>query len=662
MYLMLSIALTYFHVYRIPVNNDKDCIKDIDLAIELNCSKKLHLELYAYKMQCYLVLGKPDLARNMIFKAHESVDDSCFSTSMKDFFKKLLSESILIGIRTPDESKNIVDPLDLRSTLMFDENPNFPQASSSIDRKFNDELGRRVVANRFIRKGEVLFYEKPISFAFVDDNGVDEHCHHCCRSTDIPVPCPKCLHTFYCDTNCLNEAWSSYHRWECPANQMGLWKDMWQAQLALKAFLVCTTSKDANKFNEMQKLITNFDRVPVKQMAEFGQIAMMLTLYLFEHTDFFQENDLNDHFARKCVDNSINSNFHAVTDDNKHLYVSSLLLRCFLHLGFHCTSICTTSMKPVNHFTLESNIVPDVVARAIYTSASMMNRSCDINIVINFVDQYQIIRASRDIAANEEIFFTFGPHYRHETREARQGIISNLFYYTCECKACSQPDLKYFVERFSAMNCSKCNGALCKIKNSLFCLDCSDKPKHFQQRKIKQAERLFKEAEHCIARENVNGALKKLEECLNIRRRTLYKYNDDVTLTSHVISKLYLEKGKVAHANRCWESILAAVNARFGPSSVEFMDTLSKVIHAYVLYLKPMPDTTTSSYKALSKTTYEYLEQLLELVELHYGSWSHTYKHWKLYYDKKCLVHNYTYKFISGGPRQTNKKFQENSH
>ncbi|XP_076298565.1 protein-lysine N-methyltransferase SMYD4-like isoform X2 [Lasioglossum baleicum] len=571
----------------------------------------------------------------MIAKIRESMDDPNYIVpSIKDDIEKRISGITFNGPCTPDESKNIDDPSDFRSMLMFDENPNFPHASSSIDRKFNEELGRHVVANRFIRKGEVLFLEKPVSFVLRNDCKVSRICQHCNRlCTDIPVPCSKCLNTFYCDTNCLKEAWSSYHCWEC---QMGLLKECWTGQLAVKLLLVCTTTTDTIKFNEMQNLITNFDKVPLEDLIMHCLTSVILTTYLMEHTDFFQRNDLND-FARKFVDNSFNSNFHAITDDNKHLYVSSLLLRYILQIISNCSSMHMTSLQSSeNHLSIGLIINTDLVAIGIYPSASMMNNSCDPNIVINFMDQYQIVKASRDIAANEEISMSYGPDYRHTSTEERQELLSRSNYFICNCKRCTQPNLKYFVERFTAMNCSKCNGAVCNIKNSLFCLDCSDKPKHFQQDKIKQAGKLFNEAKSYIFQENAEAALKKLEKCLNIRRRMLYKSNEDIVSTLHIISKLYMLKGKLADAKKCRESIIAAVIERFGPSSIELMNMLYKLANVCLPYIEKTSDTTTSSYKDLLTTTYEYLEQIEELIDHNYGSWSDVYK---VYTHQKHLVH-----------------------
>ncbi|XP_076297821.1 protein-lysine N-methyltransferase SMYD4-like isoform X2 [Lasioglossum baleicum] len=635
----LSVAIANRSASLFFLNRYKDCMKDIELAIQLNYPKELHYKLHLRKLQCYLKLGNTDLAKQMISKIRESIDDpSYIAPSMKDDIEKRISGITFNGPCTPDESKNIDDPLDLRSMLKFDENPNFPNASLSIDRKSNEEPGSHVIANRFIRKGEVLFIEKPVSFKLLNDYAGGRICQQCNRlCTDVPVPCSKCVNTFYCDTNCLNEAWSSYHRWECPGTQMGLWKRKPIGHLALKVLLLCTTTTDT--FNEMQNFKTNFDKLPMLQLVAYGTQAAMLTSYLLERTDFFQRNDINDLFARKFVNNSFNFDFHAITNDNKHIYVSSLLLRFCLQVYFHSSSISKSSIQlSEDDLTIDQEITRDIVALGIYPSASMMSHSCDGNIVMNFIDQYQVVRALKDIAANEEILICYGLHYRFASTEERQKQLLSQYYFTCKCKPCTQPNLKYFVERFTAMNCSKCNGALCNIKNKLFCLDCFDKPRHFQRDKIKQAEKLFKEAKDCIVRENAEVALKKLEKCLNIRRRMLYKSNEDIVSTLHVISKLYMAKGKLEDVNKCRESIIAAVIERFGSSSVELMDMLFKLVNIALPYLALTRDTTTRSYRVLLTTTYEYLEQVEKLIDLNFGSLSNVYKTYK---HRKDTVYNY---------------------
>ncbi|XP_076384434.1 protein-lysine N-methyltransferase SMYD4 isoform X2 [Megalopta genalis] len=582
-----------------------------------NYPKELQYKLHLRMVQCYLKLSNPDLAKKMISKIRKSINDPDYiAPAIKDDIEKRISGLTFNESCIQDESKNIDDLLDLKSILIFHENPNFPYASSSIDKKYNEESGRHVTANRFIKKGETLFIEKPMSFVVLNHDTVDRFCQHCNRlNTDLPVPCTKCLNTFYCTVNCLNEAWSLYHCWECPGSHMDIWKEIGIGHLALKVLLTCTTTTDTIEVNEIQNLVTHFDEVPIEDLIVYGITAVMLTTYLLQYTDFFERNDINDHLAY---------DFNIITNNNKHLYVSSLLLRYMLQLMCNGYAISSSDIRlNQNDLSIDQQ---DIVATGIYLSASIMNHSCDPNIINIFMDQYLIVRALKDIAPNEEVFNCYGPNYRHMSTEERQKMLSSQYYFTCKCEPCTQPSLQYFLERFQAMNCSKCNGALCTINNSLLCLDCFDNPKDYQQNKIEQAEKLFQDAQSYISQKKFEEALEKLKECLNIRRTVLYKYNEDTVNTLISISEIYITNVKLADAIECVESTLSTITERFGSSSTELLSELSTLTDLYIMHLRERSDTTTTTYKILLATTYKYLEQIEELADFNYGSWSNVYK------------------------------------
>lgn len=64
-----------FHIRRIPFDDDKDCLKDIELAIKLNYPKQLHCKIYLRAVQCYLKLGKRDLAEETLSKIHRMMNN-----------------------------------------------------------------------------------------------------------------------------------------------------------------------------------------------------------------------------------------------------------------------------------------------------------------------------------------------------------------------------------------------------------------------------------------------------------------------------------------------------------------------------------------------------------------------------------------------------------
>ena len=65
-------VLIFFFVF----HDDKDCIKDIQLAIKLNYPKQLQYKLYLRLLQCYLKLGKQQLAEETLSKVQKMIHDS----------------------------------------------------------------------------------------------------------------------------------------------------------------------------------------------------------------------------------------------------------------------------------------------------------------------------------------------------------------------------------------------------------------------------------------------------------------------------------------------------------------------------------------------------------------------------------------------------------
>ncbi|OAD52317.1 SET and MYND domain-containing protein 4 [Eufriesea mexicana] len=596
----LPIAIANRSASLFYLNRYDDCIKDIELAIKLNYPKHLQYKLYLRAIQCYLKLNKQHLADEMLSKLQKIIHDSDIETSMKDSIKLKIHSITDTELCVQNIVQNTNDLLRLKSQIIFEENVNFPNASVNVDIVYNEEVGRHVVANKYIKKGDILFLEKPICFTLLSDN-IYNLCQYCnCSNMDIPVPCTTCLNTFYCDNKCLSEAWTSYHCWECPGSQMELWKNIGLAHLALKVLLTCSTTKDEIKFNDIQNLDTPFDKLPAESLILYGITAIMLTTYLLEYTTFFKTNNLEDCLMKKFLDNRFKLNFNITTSSDKHLYISSLLLRYSLQLSINAHTI--TRLIPING---TEDYKDEKVAAGIYTSASMMNHSCDPNIINIFVNDYLIVRASRDITEGEEISNCYGPHYAKMPIRDRQYNLQNQYYFKCKCKACTLPELRYFVERFHAMKCRRCNGALCNINNFMYCLDCNNRSQIQSSNEIRKADEIFEAAQAAILLSKPVVALDKLKKCLHIRRAVLYKYNEDITLTLHLMGDIYKAIGQWVDSIMCFENVLAAIRERCGPNS---RDSLHYLLLITIL-----------------KKAEEYLNEIEEITNHYYGTWSKVY-------------------------------------
>ncbi|KAG7205129.1 hypothetical protein KM043_005500 [Ampulex compressa] len=575
-----------------------ECLKDIELALALLYPEKLQYKLYLRAAECYLQLGKQKLAKEAISRVRELINncDDIPNEKKEDIKKQTAKLGFLIFRKDGDAVSDGEDDVEndannvktcLRPELAFGENPEFSSASAAIEKRFDAEKGRYVVANRDIKKGEILFVEKPFSFVLLDHQKTNDLCEHCCHPYgDIPVPCASCVDTLYCDMKCCNEAWYSYHRWECRGSRMGLWKEIGIAHLALKVLLMCTTTTDRTKFNEVQKLVTNFDKVTRGDLIAYGITATMLTVYLANYTDYFSAKDLQECLVSKFSDETYNIDCDISTQKGKYVY-------------------------------------QDRVATAIYPSASMMNHSCDPNIINSFMDQYLIIKATRDIAEGEEIFNCYGPHFRRMPREHRQEVLKSQYFFTCKCEPCTIPELQYFLERFSAIKCPECKGALYNIHNySLQCLDCGAMPIINCQIQIKLAHDFFDEAKDYIEMEKEEVALDKLKQCLSIRRNILYKYHEDITTTLDLIGKVYAIMGRWLDSIYYLEHSIAAVSERFGSSSIELANELNKLTDICIRYLQEELNTSTKWYKNILKKTRRYLDKAEEIINLNYGPWN----------------------------------------
>lgn len=106
----------------------------------------------------------------------------------------------------------------------------------------------------------------------------------------------------------------------------------------------------------------------------------MLTTYLELYTDFFDTVDLKKSFADKFTDSSMDFDCDLSTNHGKQLYISSFLLRHTLQMICNGHAITKLSLD-----TMENDRVAaehqQRIATGIFPSASMMNHSCDPNII-----------------------------------------------------------------------------------------------------------------------------------------------------------------------------------------------------------------------------------------------------------------------------------------
>ncbi|XP_072746541.1 SET and MYND domain-containing protein 4 [Anoplolepis gracilipes] len=621
----------------------EDCIKDIELAIKLGYPEKSRGKLYLRIVECYLKLNKRIQAARIISQLNNS-NQYDMTNEQRERLQKM-NEVILQSINTIDEINDVNRTCNIANItespsqpklkrLKSGENPNFRSASASIEVKYAPAKGRYVIANRNIKKGETLFVEDAFTFVLVNNNKDITHCHNCCKSClDIPVPCTECVDTLFCNMSCWDEACLSHHRWICPASQMGLLRQVGITHLALKLLCVCATTANKEKFNDVQQLVTNFNKLAPGDVISYGITAIMLTLYLSKYTDFFKDINLKECLASKFSNDEFNIKCDLVTEDDKLLYVSSLLLRHILQLicnGHAITKINVTADDHENKLLVEEQIR---IATAIYPSASMMNHSCDPNIINSFLDQTLIVKAIKDIKEGEEVFHCYGVDFRRMLKADRQEILENQYCFTCNCKACTMSEYDNFMKRFTAIKCPECSGPLLLCDDHdppMLCSDCGSTVFELTYiYKAKQAQvhakNYFKETEYYIREGNLEAAIVELKKCLSLRKSVLYKYHEDIIITLDLMGKLYASIDQRLPAINHLEHTIVAIEERYGSCSIELCNELNKITDICITYLQEESNTASKFYKNILKKTRRYLNDAHQILDIVYGPWHEVY-------------------------------------
>ncbi|KYN41167.1 SET and MYND domain-containing protein 4 [Trachymyrmex septentrionalis] len=556
----LSIAIANRSASLFYMDRWQDCINDINLAIKLGYPENLRYKLHLRAAQCYLKLGNKTLVVETVLQLHSIVNEPNISNETKG---KQINDIILKISCMEENADSTTDTAEFPSLpeVAFGENPNFRFASAAVEIKCTPEKGRYVVANRDIKRGQILFVEK--AFAFVPLCHIKpDNCYNCCRSSgNTPVPCTECVDSIYCNITCWDEARSSYHHWECLGNQMGLWAEIGIAYLAVRMLFKCTTATDDNRLNEVQKHVLQ-----------------------------------------------LISNGHAITK---------------------IKAVVNNTCYNKNKVFIQQE---DRIATAIYPSASMMNHSCDPNIINSFLGQFLITKATRDIAAGEEVFNCYGADFRRMLRKDRQEKMESQYCFKCNCAACNAPEYEDILKKFTAKKCPECSGPLndnCSVlyRSSMHCMDCGTAVyENIYDFTLRQAQHYFEKAEICIENENYDEALDKLKKCLRLRKDALYKYHDDIADTMDFIAKVYAIIGQWLNSISYLEHNIVTIEEKYGSWSIEVCNEINKLTDICLEYLQEESNTSSKFYKNTLKKTRRYLNRAQEIIDFTYGPWNEAYQ------------------------------------
>ncbi|KAJ8974015.1 hypothetical protein NQ317_006485 [Molorchus minor] len=291
-------------------------------------------------------------------------------------------------------------------------------ASDALKIKYEDGIGRHVVATRDISIGEVVAVEKPFCHILIER--IYDHCHECLKLCYNLIPCWNCTQAMFCSQECKNRN-ADYHRYECPI--LKTTRELGMDKLSILPMKIAIMAKDvysdinsdytlddsgvyrSDRYKEIHNLVSNTELRHVSDIYKRSVSAAIIFHLVKKYTSFFRLS--NEDIFKDLVLLHLQTapcNFHEISElaENDHSHIYDLT----------------------------------EIGAGAYSFLSMFNHSCDPNIVRHCYGPAIVLRAIRSIKKGQQCYDNYGYHYAVMDKDLRETNLKSQYFFKCECEAC----------------------------------------------------------------------------------------------------------------------------------------------------------------------------------------------------------------------------------
>ncbi|XP_039285640.1 SET and MYND domain-containing protein 4 isoform X2 [Nilaparvata lugens] len=550
----------------------KECLQDVDLALKNGYPKNLRHKLLLRKGKLLLTWKKCKQALDVFKEAEkcwppkEKKNSVIFDDLIKS--KEIAREGIAFNLQNLSSDDEIVEPF---PTVRKGESTTLKHMSAALDLKVTEEKGRHIVANTDINAGDILFVEKPYAFVVLpiayDTNG-HNFCHNCCTDVFAPIPCQSCVTAMYCSEACCKAAWDRFHRWECGG--LDFFHLVGIAHLGLRVTLISNCEESAaagpgpgsgTDYEMVKSLVSHIHEMDRKDLYQYALTASLLALFL-QQKGYYS--------ATK----------HEMTAVGGQIMLHICQLTCN---GHAITKFVQQTMEYEGMPGMEVS-AGERAATAIYPSASMMNHSCQPNIINSFYNEHLVVRAMCNIPRGSEVLNCYGPHYLRMNAKERRKCLREQYYFECECQHCRDGVKAEALATFTALLCAKCAGPLvpANIKVGI-CAHCKNKASITELTShLTEADKLYDQGITSLEAGNAADAISNLLKCLPLLESSVYKYNKRLRECKDALSKGFSILNNYTESRKYLEECIPVVEKQFGEKSIEVGNEYVKLMTIYL--------------------------------------------------------------------------------
>lgn len=438
------------------------CIRDITRAFNYSYPNNLMYKLFERKSRCQRAMKDYARALESMKEAEMWMKYSTLSETKSVSFKKDIAKQIeflteKVNAMTMDEIENMKNfgpqvsgCLAKPPPTLSDPNPILPCATSHVKIKYHPDKGRYLVTEKDVAPGEVLLIEKPYSSILLPEY-YSTHCQSCFQRVSAPMPCWCCSRVRFCSDECRLDAWESFHKIEC--QQLDLITGANLGKNAMLAFRILTSSGkiyleyvvnkvkeelekpeyegggpekvgfneegvyDAADYRTIYTLVGNTKQRGVGDLFKRGLMAAYMVKIL-ELTPFFF-NGGSDPRNVKLQDKVL---------------VGGIVLTHLQNLPCNAHEIAEIEVPAGS----VKDSAQSEIGAASFGTLSLINHSCDPNVVRHYHSSHAVVTAVRTIPAGDEILDNYGYHYAVMPREERQRKLQGQYYFQCGCIPCRE--------------------------------------------------------------------------------------------------------------------------------------------------------------------------------------------------------------------------------
>nr|XP_056720977.1 SET and MYND domain-containing protein 4 [Euleptes europaea] len=607
------------------------CLEDIGRALAEGYPHRLRPKLLLRKAECLLSLGRSREATDALcgLESEISADQSPTANSQQVLLSKLgqlktkacKGNSFVHQPAVPGRTQEALEP--------WEENSRISCTSGAVSLQVSPNKGRHLVAARDVLPGELLVKEEAFASVLRPGKGLllrgsaekklnepfeneDLHCHCCLRQLLASIPCQGCSYAKYCSQMCSQLAWENYHRRECSLGglllTLGVFchvafrtvlvagfaevhaltaqshregsgeADVAEAPASKEQDLASVPGCDANgRYHSSSRAIFSLLPHAKKQSPEFLFLCSLSVAALCKRLG--EASLAAPAWVKSASESQAGVTAAEASPELKILGEAMLKLMLQLRCNAQAITIVRESGsgdKPV----ARSEQVR--LAVALFPVVSLLNHSCDPNTSVTFSSTTAEIRALRPIAKGQEILHCYGPHKCRMGAAERHKELLAQYFFECQCQACYSElgsNGRRGVSPHSAFRCPTCQAPL--QGESMLC--CSRGtcevliPEDRLLRQLRELQLLTKTALEMLENSQPDQSVKLLMRCRSEAERLLCPEHLMMGEMEDHLARAYATLGKWQEAARHLESSIRAVEAHYGPSSIEVGQELFKL-------------------------------------------------------------------------------------